>query len=297
MFSGRAAARHAALAGSLLAAVTLSDRAAGDPAPPRVAATAPSHAPKPAPRAAGAVAKRPPSTSPVPASRAWHAPLPGKAVPKDERGHPMLALQALNTAEHVEIAAGGERGGFAPDDLDRAARVLREPGSGNEHPVDPRLLDLVYRIQLHFSAQEVRIISGYRTPRASGTSNHGKGRAMDIVVPGASDEDVARFVREQGFVGCGVYPVSGFVHVDVRERSYFWVDASGPGKKNRTRGILGDLAARADARAFERGERPIGPFVVARDVDALLAAEANASAAPPAAPGEDDDVEGTTLPD
>jgi uncharacterized protein YcbK (DUF882 family) len=291
MLSGRAAARHATLAGALLTAVTLSDRAAGDPASPRATA------PKPAPRSAGPVAKRPPAPGPVPASRAWHAPVPGKDVPKDEHGRPMLALQALSTIERVAITAGGERGGFAPDDLDRAARVLREPGSGNEHPVDPRLLDLVYRIQLHFSAQEVRVISGYRTPRASGTSNHGKGRAMDIVVPGASDEDVARFVREQGFVGCGVYPVSGFVHVDVRERSYFWVDMSGPGKKNRTRGILGDLAARADARAVERGERPIGPFVVARDVDALLAAEASASATPSAAPGEDDDVDGATLPD
>lgn len=209
----------------------------------------------------------------------------------------MLSLKALNTTDQVAIPAGSERGGFAPDDLDRAARVLREPGTGNEHPVDPRLLDLVYRVQLHFAAHEVRIISGYRTPRAGGTSNHGKGRAMDIVVPGAADEDVARFVREQGYVGCGVYPVSGFVHVDVRERSYFWVDSSGPGKKNRTRGILGDLAARADARALERGERPASPFLVGRDVDALLAAEASASVAPSTTPGDDDDVDGAALPD
>ena len=115
-------------------------------------------------------------------------------------------------------------------------------------------------------------------------------------MPGVSDEEVARFVRDQGFVGCGVYPVSGFVHVDVRERSYFWVDSSGPGKKNRTRGILGDLAARADQRAAERGERPVAPLLVGRDVDALLATETAATAAPPA-PAEDDDVEGTALPD
>ena len=79
-----------------------------------------------------------------------------------------------------------------------------------------------------------------------------------MVVPGVADEEVARFVREMGFVGVGVYPTSQFVHVDIRPRSYFWVDFSGPRMKNRERGILGDLAAKSDAaflRAFRKAER------------------------------------------
>src|SRR5690606_6228873 len=144
----------------------------------------------------------------------------------------------------VTITANSDRGGFSAEDLDRAARVLRDPRTGDEHPVDPRLLDVIYRIAVEFSAHEIRVISGYRTPRNGRASNHSKGRAIDFVVPGARDEDVARFARQQGFVGVGVYPASGFVHVDVRERSYFWVDHSGPGKRQRTRGILRDLAAK-----------------------------------------------------
>ncbi|HSO40893.1 MAG TPA: DUF882 domain-containing protein [Labilithrix sp.] len=222
--------RPAALA-VLIAALAAPGLAHGEgKTEPRTASRAPAAAPR---RAA----------SPVPASRGWHSAPPGKSAPIDASGHPLLVLQGLNIPDRVELTPRGERGGFSAEDLDHAAHVMRDH-SGNEHPIDPRLLDAIYRLQVHFKAPEIRIISGYRTPaRGGATSNHGKGRAMDLVVPGASDEDVAKLAREQGFSGVGIYPVSGFVHVDVRERSYFWVDTSGPGKRSRIRGILADLAA------------------------------------------------------
>jgi hypothetical protein len=104
-----------------------------------------------------------------------------------------------------------------------------------------------------------------------------------------ADEDVARFVRDIGFVGVGVYPVSQFVHVDIRPRSYFWIDLSGPHMKNRERGILADLAAKSDAAAIARGQAPIEPFVLATDVDAALRARGATLAA--AAPADEDDDE------
>ncbi|MFK5065634.1 hypothetical protein, partial [Klebsiella pneumoniae] len=70
--------------------------------------------------------------------------------------------------------------------------------------------------------------------------------------------------------GVGVYPASGFVHVDVRERSYFWLDSSAPGKRNRERGVHSDLAQRADAAALARGEHGLPSLSVATDVDAAL---------------------------
>jgi uncharacterized protein YcbK (DUF882 family) len=217
---------------------------------------------------------------------AWHAPDPDKTAPIDDRGRPMLALASLNTGDHLQISATSDGGGFSASDLDRVSFVLREPSTGNEHPIEPRVLDLVYRIQSHFRAQEVRVISGYRTPRRRRGSNHGKGRAIDLVIPGASDEDVARLARGFGFVGIGIYPSSGFVHVDVRDRSYFWVDRSGPGRKNRERGILADVARASDRDALAHGERPLGPPLLATDVDAALRARSV-----PAEPtdGDDDD--------
>jgi uncharacterized protein YcbK (DUF882 family) len=215
---------------------------------------------------------------------AWHTPAPDKDAPVDPHGRPRLAIYSLNTGDRAVFDAATDSGGFAASDLDRAAFVLREPSSGNEHPVEPRILDLAYRIQAHFQAQEIRVISGYRTPRRGNGSNHGKGRAIDLVVPGAADADVAKFARELGFVGVGVYPASGFVHVDVRDRSYFWVDQSGPGRRNRERGVFGDLARSGDRNALAHGDRPLGPPTVRTDVDLALRA-----LSAPSAPGSDDD--------
>jgi uncharacterized protein YcbK (DUF882 family) len=220
----------------------------------------------------------------------WHEAPDGAAAPVDARGRAKLVLVSLNTGARAELEAATDRGGFAASDLERAAWALREPSTGNEHPVEPRLLDVVYRIQREFDAPEIRVVSGYRTPHGRRGSNHGKGRAMDVVVPGATDADVARFAREEGFVGVGIYPVSGFVHVDVRDRSYFWVDASGPGRRNRERGILGDLAAKSDAAAAARGEHGIPALVLATDVDATLA-RPHSHTAPAPEPSDDDDDE------
>jgi len=222
--------------------------------------------------------------------RGWHAPAPNKTAPVDDEGRPMLALFSINTNERIEMPAAGDHGGFSARDLDRAAHLLREARSGCEHPMDPRLLDLVYRIQTFFHAQEIRVLSAYRAPHRHRRSNHGLGRAMDLIVPGATDEEVAKFARELGFVGIGIYPASGFVHVDVRQRSYFWVDRSGPGRRNRERGVLGDLAARSDSQAATRGEQPTPPFGPLGDVDAWL--RTRPSQAPP--PNEDDDDDETT---
>ena len=203
--------------------------------------------------------------------RALHTPTRGAKAPLDATGKPKLVLNAVYIKESVAMTAATDEGGFAAEELDEAAHVLRS-AEGNEHPVEPRTLDVIYRIQRHFNAHEIRIISGYRTPKpdGSGQGNHGRGLAIDFVVPGASDLDVARFARETGFVGVGVYPVSSFVHVDVRQRSYFWVDRSGPGRSSRERGILLDVAQHADSRARQRGDVPPSPFFIGSDVDQAL---------------------------
>jgi uncharacterized protein YcbK (DUF882 family) len=196
----------------------------------------------------------------------------------------MLSLRSINRGDSLAIEANAD-GTFASVDLDRAAHFLRAMG-GDEHPVDSRTLALVYRIQVHFSVPEIRVVSGYRPPKPGSHSNHGRGRAIDLIVPGTVDEEVARFVREIGFVGVGVYPRSQFVHVDIRPRSYFWVDDSGPHKHSRERGILGGLAASSDAEAQARHQPFIEPFAIGADVDAALRASGLA-----AAPGSDEEEE------
>jgi uncharacterized protein YcbK (DUF882 family) len=215
-----------------------------------------------------------------------HAPSEDSAT-LDARGRPMLGLRSINRGDLLTIESTGD-GGFMSVDLDRAAHFLRAM-SGDEHPVDSRTLSLVYRIQRHFAVPEIRIVSGYRTPKPGSHSNHGRGRAIDLVVPGTPDAEVARFVRQVGFVGVGVYPRSQFVHVDIRPRSYFWIDDSGPHKRSREHGILGDLAASSDAEALSRHQAVVEPFGVGIDVDAAL--RANGFVTPSSAPEEDEEDE------
>jgi uncharacterized protein YcbK (DUF882 family) len=189
--------------------------------------------------------------------RAWHSVAAGEKAPVDAVGRPMLVLHAMYVRETVALAASSDLGGFTGADRERATHALRDPTTGMEHPIAARTLDVLYRIQRRFNAPELRIMSAYRAPTPRSTQGlHGKGRAVDFVVPGAADEDVARFARQLGFVGVGLYPVGSFVHVDVRPRSYFWRDRSGPGHTSRERGILRDLAAHSDADARARGELP-----------------------------------------
>lgn len=142
-----------------------------------------------------------------------------------------------------------ERGGFDTAALEVAKHAF---GSWEAGPTPhPRLLDLIYAAVLHFDVPYVYLISGVRRDR--GGSRHSHGLAADLVFPGVTDEDLAAYFRAQGFCGVGTYPRSGFVHVDTRDKSYFWVDHSAPGRRGRVVGVRAEEARRADQAAVERG--------------------------------------------
>src|SRR5258708_12501834 len=64
-------------------------------------------------------------------------------------------------------------------------------------------------------------------------SLHAQGRAIDIAFYGVDNADLFKACRELKDVGCGYYPHTPFVHVDVRRAGTgqaFWVDASKPGE-------------------------------------------------------------------
>jgi uncharacterized protein YcbK (DUF882 family) len=223
------------------------------------------------------------------ALRGFHAPSTLESQ-LDERGHTKLVLTTINRDETLAVATFDDDGGFSAADLERLAYLLRS-AEGAQHPMDPRTLSLVYRVQRHFDVPEIRVVSGYRIPKPGSHSNHGLGRAIDIIVPGVSDEDVAKYARQFGFVGVGIYPTSQFVHLDIRARSYFWVDNSAPHRRNRERGILRDLAAKSDAAALTRGQSPVQPFAIALNVDVALEKQESMAPVAPVEEEDEDDVQ------
>lgn len=104
--------------------------------------------------------------------------------------------------------------------------------------VDPGLAERLDLIAGHFQKPgrpvRVSVVSGYRP--ASQGSQHAHGRAMDIRVEGVENEELVAFCKSIPDTGCGYYPNSSFVHVDVRDAGaghVSWIDASGPGETPR----------------------------------------------------------------
>ncbi len=93
----------------------------------------------------------------------------------------------------------------------------------------PGLLVRLQALADHWPGRTLSIVSGYR-PRARRTSRHRHARALDLRVEGVPRYEVARFARTLPETGVGYYPNSTFTHVDVRQRSVYWVDRSGPGE-------------------------------------------------------------------
>jgi hypothetical protein len=106
--------------------------------------------------------------------------------------------------------------------------------------VDPGLVERVEAIAEHFAKSgknepaKVSVISGYR-PMSSG-SYHATAQALDMRIEGVPNEAVVEFCKTLSDTGCGYYPNSSFVHVDVRQPGtghVAWIDASGPGEAPR----------------------------------------------------------------
>jgi hypothetical protein len=140
--------------------------------------------------------------------------------------------------EHLSIAIrpGGAARPTAP-----VAELAKKQGAEISHGVrrvDPRLVSRIQSVVDHFSKPgapaKVFVISGYR-PQSVG-SMHSSGRAIDFRVEGVKNEDVVAFCKTLTDTGCGFYPNSSFVHVDVRDPGaghVTWIDASGPGETPR----------------------------------------------------------------
>jgi uncharacterized protein YcbK (DUF882 family) len=105
--------------------------------------------------------------------------------------------------------------------------------------MQPRLIELLSMAYEKFGKRQLVLVSGYRATR--GTPNfHTRGHAADIKIEGVPARRLRDYLQslDTGGMGLGIYPRTGFVHVDVRPLpSYYWTDSSGAsgGKKKAVR--------------------------------------------------------------
>lgn len=192
---------------------------------------------------------------------------------------------------------------FALASLDHLLGDGRDRADRRETTMDRRVLQLIFKAAYHFDSHHVTVISGYREPGRSPEGRHGEGKAVDFQLKGVSAQALAAYLRTQARVGVGVYthPRTQFVHLDNRDTSFHWLDASPPGRRWRERS-LGRKGMAARDRAYRceddwpEGALPPGVRDCARPYDApgertMLDSEGQSSAAALPGGGVDEGTE------
>jgi uncharacterized protein YcbK (DUF882 family) len=151
------------------------------------------------------------------------------SIPSSSRGPAKgdrnLAFYHTHTRECLEITYC-RKGKYDPKALHQINRYLRDFRTGEVHPVDPEILDILWQVQQDIGCDSTyEIISGYRSPktneklrhRSGGVAKrslHMQGKALDIRLTGRK----TRVVRDCAIAleagGVGYYAKSDFVHVD-----------------------------------------------------------------------------------
>ncbi|WP_437619950.1 YcbK family protein [Sorangium sp. So ce1151] len=213
-------------------------------------------------------------------ARPWGTPRP---VLPDERA-PARKAEAASDKRRTARTAGDKREGAR----DRPAGAQAGEVAPGVRLLDPGLLSRIDALARQHPGRLVSLVSGYR-PQSQG-SLHQTGRALDLRIAGVRNDELAAACRKLADTGCGYYPNSSFVHIDVRAPgtgSVSWIDASGPGEVPRyvtawpppqeeprapTNGVSSEDAEEVLRR--ERREQP------AAEKAAGAAAEKTAGAAP-----------------
>lgn len=143
-----------------------------------------------------------------------------------------LSMLNLHTGERIRTAYWAQ-GNYIPEALQAIEKVLRDHRSGECHPIDPRLLDLMqYLHQQTGSSQEFQVISGYRSPATNAAlsaqshgvakkSLHMQGKAIDIRLPGIPLKILRKAAISMNAGGVGYYPKSNFIHLDTGHVRYW----------------------------------------------------------------------------
>lgn len=136
-----------------------------------------------------------------------------------------LTLKNVHTPESLDVEfRRGEA--YLPESLAAIQKLLRDYRTGDQHPIDPALLDYLHDVaQIAGVAPVFSVISGYRSPqtnqmlhaRSNGVASrslHMEGRAIDVRLAGVDCAELAEKALGMQRGGVGYYRQSDFVHLD-----------------------------------------------------------------------------------
>ncbi len=159
------------------------------------------------------------------------------------------SVRTRNSARVLLYTASGE-----VDEESRAA-FERIANDGDAHELAPRLEQLVVKAAYHYQRAKVLIVSGWR----ENAGRHTAGEAIDFKLAGVGAAQLAAYLRSLPRTGVGIYthPHTQFVHLDVRETSYHWIDASAPGTRGREWPLADKEVKKRDAAYLPAMDLPL----------------------------------------
>ena len=159
-------------------------------------------------------------------------------------------IENQTTRESLDIKLYDTRGQIDEAAAARLDELLCDARSPKHHEttrLNRRTLQLLFKAAYHFGSHEVEVVSAYRKPGRRREGPHATGSAIDFRLRGVSASLLAAYLREIPRTGVGVYthPKTQFVHIDSREHSFHWLDASPPRRSWREKSIgAADLGER-----------------------------------------------------
>jgi uncharacterized protein YcbK (DUF882 family) len=151
---------------------------------------------------------------------------PALALPRfSAPGHRALAFHNTHTGENLDLVYWANNT-YEPDALRAINHFLRDFRTGDVHPIDPKLLDVLVAVRYRLdTSSPFHVISGYRSPATNAMlrsksegvakgSLHMQGQAIDVRVPERHLSDLREAALSLRDGGVGYYPGSDFVHID-----------------------------------------------------------------------------------
>ena len=118
-----------------------------------------------------------------------------------------------------------DKGAYVPDALRAVENLLRDFRTGESHPIDAQLLDILHTLRTAVGGGTFQVISAYRSPTTNATlagksngvarnSLHMLGKAIDVRLGSRDTAQLRDAAIALARGGVGYYPASDFVHLD-----------------------------------------------------------------------------------
>jgi len=144
---------------------------------------------------------------------------------------PAEVVNVFNAWTHEDLAVPADLRALHLTEQD-VDEFLRCHFTNKETDMDQALLPTAVRAAVHFHADRIVVVSGYRSPKynlmlrkkghqVSRKSQHKRGKALDFRIDGVTAARLRDWIRSLHMGGVGYYSQSGFVHMDTAGVRYW----------------------------------------------------------------------------